>query len=1194
VWQANDVYYLLIIDACRETPEEPAVGFSGTLDPVYRDAKSEEAMRWALCAGTSRGSLATDAGTLDASHLGAFTSCVISEECGLFQPNVPVSTAIKLACERVRNQSRYQAPLTLLDNISGDFCLHDVQEDQERFDVCVCYRMDTDGSGARLIADSLESKGKVFWRTMPGKQTERTQMAQAVCNSNVIILIVSDRTFADISTLTSADQATDKHKHLANLLRQMDMILEVYEHRHRRCSVLPVYHGDEQQNPVTFDLMIKELDRSRCWPTVLPDKALPWVPLVRRQALRDLRCVDKNLSRLLHDRYLSRVGCADVPSLIKGRQVGETLRAFQSFAAMEPLIGKKHDAGLLVANKVDQLLRGLRDSSKRALESDGPEAGAAFKMPRTDDDGERASKALGKRGGITLGDAGEGSSSTAKKSKQDLTSASAAGDSGRAVAASSGAEAGQGGRVGVWGGGSGGDGGAVVDHGPPRDSIRSAYEYDVFISHSSDRDDEGRDNHARAKRLNEGLQKLKVKTWFDDDQMQGNVLQRRAEGIERSAVVLICVTRKYMEKVAQDGSNNCKYEFEYATKKRTPLWMLSVVMEESMTDTTAWHGVLGMVLGNYSSCKLNSDADADFNCAVAKISESVNKMLQKALSNEMQSAASAMSSRSHSPAPTDMSYVSTAPATPQSPQSPQSQEVLAMHVENTVHDFRVDMKKLIEGFLKSPSSEGAEQPAMRRFRLSELLLVAFMKDKIAPCPDDEIAENLEVWQEKCEDPAANLITAFSELMLSLKASVLNDIGYDFAESSRQNHTSIFVMDWMVQHSKSALPRAKKDEWIKEVVLDWFVSGNAESAEGFLERAEKFLQRGVKGESWGAKILGKVIQTNSYVIFFRMEALAALLLQEHCALQTKQHTQRQMQQDLLEPATCALSLPPISLIVSSSNWHLSVQAQGNDGSEALIVDITRRLQRIASLPAQVLEADACFLSKIESVEWEPLCDFIRGKKKRTHADGGQGANASEYGLEDSIAPSQEATVAPLASAPHSSHAAGAEGGGSFSSQHLACVLSAAMPTKKELKEFVLDLKEKSKEAFKGLTQASTAENIAECRPDGVIDAEGFLFWLVVEKKMLKKEHLQHAMDNLEPAVNWVTRDKQGELIKKIVEDMRTRPPKRSIDCGEAARRQREGLGDGAPCGYHVSFSHNFRQKARERRAARGSACVIRSR
>jgi hypothetical protein len=43
-------------------------------------------------------------------------------------------------------------------------------------------------------------------------------------------------------------------------------------------------------NPVTFDLMIKEQDRSRCWLTVLRDIALPWVPLVRQHVLRDLRC----------------------------------------------------------------------------------------------------------------------------------------------------------------------------------------------------------------------------------------------------------------------------------------------------------------------------------------------------------------------------------------------------------------------------------------------------------------------------------------------------------------------------------------------------------------------------------------------------------------------------------------------------------------------------------------------------------------------------------------------------------------------------------------------------------------------------------------------------------------------------------------------------------------------------------------
>jgi hypothetical protein len=37
-----------------------------------------------------------------------------------------------------------------------------------------------------------------------------------------------------------------------------------------------------------------------------------------------------------------------------------------------------------------------------------------------------------------------------------------------------------------------------------------------------------------------------------------------------------------------------------------------------------------------------------------------------------------------------------------------------------------------------------------------------------------------------------------------------------------------------------------------------------------------------------------------------------------------------------------------------------------------------------------------------------------------------------------------------------------------------------------------------------------------------------------------------------------------------------------------------VGDGVPCGYACVFPHNFRPKARERRAARASACVIESR
>jgi hypothetical protein len=53
---------------------------------------------------------------------------------------------------------------------------------------------------------------------------------------------------------------------------------------------------------------------------------------------------------------------------------------------------------------------------------------------------------------------------------------------------------------------------------------RRPFPFDVFISNARDKDDKGRDNQVLAKRLNAGLKRLGMKTWFDDDQRQGEIL----------------------------------------------------------------------------------------------------------------------------------------------------------------------------------------------------------------------------------------------------------------------------------------------------------------------------------------------------------------------------------------------------------------------------------------------------------------------------------------------------------------------------------------------------------------------------------------------------------------------------------------------------------------------------------------------
>ncbi len=228
--------------------------------------------------------------------------------------------------------------------------------------------------------------------------------------------------------------------------------------------------------------------------------------------------------------------------------------------------------------------------------------------------------------------------------------------------------------------------------------------------------------------------------------MQGDILDCMTRGIKGSAVVLICVTRRYAEKVTGEADSNCKLEFNYAYGKRTSVFMLPVVMERSMTHTTEWGDRLFAVLGFHFYHKLTSDVDDEFDKAVSEIATAVRRKIDEKLLPDLQQATSsivqdAMRSREPSATPSDQSGMSTAPQSPSS-----RSEVMVIHVESTVSAFRDDMKKFMQDFL-------------HQRRLCELLIVAFMRNKVAPSCDVEIAENLVAWQEKCDDPHVNLVNS---------------------------------------------------------------------------------------------------------------------------------------------------------------------------------------------------------------------------------------------------------------------------------------------------------------------------------------------------------------------------------------------------------------------------------------------------
>lgn len=120
---------------------------------------------------------------------------------------------------------------------------------------------------------------------------------------------------------------------------------------------------------------------------------------------------------------------------------------------------------------------------------------------------------------------------------------------------------------------------------------------DCFLTHDWGKE-LGQDNHARVALINAALQKRGMKTWFDAEQMQGNIKKQMISGIDNSQCIVVFITQRYIMKVAgQNAEDNCQLEFNYASRTKTASRMVAVVMEERMRNANMWQGEVGMVLG---------------------------------------------------------------------------------------------------------------------------------------------------------------------------------------------------------------------------------------------------------------------------------------------------------------------------------------------------------------------------------------------------------------------------------------------------------------------------------------------------------------------------------------------------------------------------------------------------------------------
>jgi hypothetical protein len=252
----------------------------------------------------------------------------MSDECGMFQQGVPLNWALKMVCQKLREQGGQEPCFMPPGNIPDSLCLCESDQrraDDENFDVCLCYR---DEGEDRALAERLRDKltstyaeqwglGKrplrVFLEAGPPPPDRIVQIADAMHNSAVILLLISRSTFDGVDTLSDA-----RGSPLHQMLWQYEVALELLEcgthnSKHRRFVPLLIGRRGAQSGHSKFEDINEIADHGAFWPiSKMPDFQ---VRSIKEDALSALRR-DAQVANGLESKMMR---CArDTPSILRG------------------------------------------------------------------------------------------------------------------------------------------------------------------------------------------------------------------------------------------------------------------------------------------------------------------------------------------------------------------------------------------------------------------------------------------------------------------------------------------------------------------------------------------------------------------------------------------------------------------------------------------------------------------------------------------------------------------------------------------------------------------------------------------------------------------------------------------------------------------------------------------------------------
>jgi hypothetical protein len=122
----------------------------------------------------------------------------------------------------------------------------------------------------------------------------------------------------------------------------------------------------------------------------------------------------------------------------------------------------------------------------------------------------------------------------------------------------------------------------------------------AFLTHAWGRESDNYENHRLVGKIYSELKtRYNMKMWFDQDYIQGSIVDEIIAGMSHTKCMIVFLTKQYEAKIIDEKEGKlCKLEFDNALMTFGHDRLIPVIMEEEMLNPVNWSNKVKAVFGS--------------------------------------------------------------------------------------------------------------------------------------------------------------------------------------------------------------------------------------------------------------------------------------------------------------------------------------------------------------------------------------------------------------------------------------------------------------------------------------------------------------------------------------------------------------------------------------------------------------------